>query len=246
MRPRGRENLKQIEGLTDWLMVRHNRIFLPPDPLASLVPGSVQRHRTDDGSPRPRGAARRTTAGTTKSRSLRCSGSSTWSSSSRSSSRSLRSSSPTTRSTAKRNGGRSAFPSPTRSPRRVYITGKLLGSFLALAVPLLIPILIWARSCSLSWACPCRADEWARLALIVVAGILYFGAFLTIALAVSALTVRSSSSFLMLLVIWMFAVLIIPAERDPDRGTRGRRPVGRRDRRQEGPVQPAALDRGQG
>ena len=29
------ENLRQMEGLTDWLMVRNHRIFLPPQPLAA-------------------------------------------------------------------------------------------------------------------------------------------------------------------------------------------------------------------
>ena len=33
------ENLRQLEGLTDWLSVRQFRIFLPPQPLASLVGG---------------------------------------------------------------------------------------------------------------------------------------------------------------------------------------------------------------
>jgi len=33
------ENLKKIEGVTDWLQVRDNRIFLPPQPLATLVCG---------------------------------------------------------------------------------------------------------------------------------------------------------------------------------------------------------------
>ena len=33
------ENLRQLEGLTDWIMVRNFRIFLPPEPLAALVTG---------------------------------------------------------------------------------------------------------------------------------------------------------------------------------------------------------------
>ena len=33
------ENLRQLEGLTDWIMVRNHRIFLPPEPLAALVTG---------------------------------------------------------------------------------------------------------------------------------------------------------------------------------------------------------------
>ncbi|NUM79110.1 ABC transporter permease subunit, partial [candidate division KSB1 bacterium] len=33
------ENLRQMEGITDWLMVRNHRVFLPPHPLAALVTG---------------------------------------------------------------------------------------------------------------------------------------------------------------------------------------------------------------
>jgi ABC-type transport system involved in multi-copper enzyme maturation permease subunit len=93
--------------------------------------------------------------------------------------------------------------------RRTYMTGKLLGSFLALAVPLLIPLLLGALMLPLMGV-SLSADEWMRLALIVAAGLLYFGAFLTLGVAVSALTVRSSNAFLILLVVWIAAVLIIP------------------------------------
>ena len=33
------ENMRHLEGLTDWVMVRNHRIFLPPDPLSTLVTG---------------------------------------------------------------------------------------------------------------------------------------------------------------------------------------------------------------
>jgi ABC-type transport system involved in multi-copper enzyme maturation permease subunit len=44
----------------------------------------------------------------------------------------------------------------------------------------------------------------------VLAGMLYCGVFVTLSVAVSSLTVRTSSSFLFLIVAWIFAVLIIP------------------------------------
>ena len=34
-----RENLRKMEGLTDWFAVQDHRIFLPPQPLATLVTG---------------------------------------------------------------------------------------------------------------------------------------------------------------------------------------------------------------
>ena len=54
------------------------------------------------------------------------------------------------------------------------------------------------------------ANSWLRLTMVIVAGILYFGVFLTLSVFVSTLTQHSSSSFLLLLVVWIFAVLIIP------------------------------------
>ena len=34
-----REDLRKLEGITDWSMVRNLRIFLPPEPMTSLVMG---------------------------------------------------------------------------------------------------------------------------------------------------------------------------------------------------------------
>jgi ABC-type transport system involved in multi-copper enzyme maturation permease subunit len=203
-----RENLKQIEGLTDWLMVRNNRVFLPPDPLANLVTGvSNDIGRTTEVRGRgdlPQDGSRyndEPVFAVFRFLDLEfifqivlslfailfaydgINGE------------------------KERGTLRLAFANPL--PRGVYIAGKYMGSFAALAVPLLVPILLGSLILPMVGV-PMSGDQWARLALIVAAGILYFGVFLAIALAVSALTVRSSSSFLGLLVIWIFAVLIIP------------------------------------
>jgi hypothetical protein len=52
--------------------------------------------------------------------------------------------------------------------------------------------------------------DWMRLGLIVITGMLYFGVFLTLSVLVSALTHRSSGSFMVMLVIWIACVLIVP------------------------------------
>ena len=90
-----------------------------------------------------------------------------------------------------------------------YILGKIAGSFLALGIPLLIPILI---GCLLFMVMgiPMTGDDWLRLAGIIGCAMLYFGVFVMIAIFVSALTARSSSSFIILLVIWIMAVLVLP------------------------------------
>ncbi|MFC1495501.1 ABC transporter permease [Thermodesulfobacteriota bacterium] len=94
-------------------------------------------------------------------------------------------------------------------PRASYILGKLTGSFLALALPLLIPILIGVLLLPLSGVA-LSTEEWARLGLFILCGLLYLGVFLTLSVFISCLTQRSSSSFLFLLVIWVCSVLIIP------------------------------------
>lgn len=94
-------------------------------------------------------------------------------------------------------------------PRASYILGKLIGSFLALALPLLIPILIGALLLPLM-GLTLSTDEWIRLGLFIVCGLLYLGVFLTLSVFISCLTKRSSSSFLFLLVIWVCSVLIVP------------------------------------
>ena len=94
-------------------------------------------------------------------------------------------------------------------PRASYILGKLTGSFLALVIPLLIPVLIGMLMVPLM-GLSLSVNEWIRLCMFIICSFLYLGIFLTLAVFVSCLTKRSSSSFLFLLVIWVFSVLIIP------------------------------------
>lgn len=94
-------------------------------------------------------------------------------------------------------------------PRDLYILGKMVGSFIALSVPLLIPILLGCLLLPLLGV-PMDIDDWVRLALIIVAGFLYLGVFLTLSVFISSLTAHSSASFLILLVVWIFVVLIVP------------------------------------
>ncbi len=93
--------------------------------------------------------------------------------------------------------------------RASFIMSKLLGSLLALGVPLLIPLLIGCLML-LGFGVPISAGEWTELALIIVAGLLCFAVFLTLSVMISALVTRSSVSFLLALVVWICSVLIIP------------------------------------
>ncbi len=93
--------------------------------------------------------------------------------------------------------------------RASFIGGKLAGSFVGLTLALMIPLLI---GCALLpiLGIELSAGEWTRLGFILLAGLAYFGLFLALAIGISALTKRPSSAFLISLVIWIFAVLIVP------------------------------------
>jgi ABC-2 type transport system permease protein len=87
--------------------------------------------------------------------------------------------------------------------------GKLIGSFLGLATGLLLAIGVGCLLLPIMGV-PMSAADWFKLVLIALAGLLYFGVFLTLAIFVSAATRRSATSFLVLLVLWIGCVLIIP------------------------------------
>ncbi len=94
-------------------------------------------------------------------------------------------------------------------PRQTYILGKLIGGFAALTISVLPAIAIGTlimpmMSVSLS------GDEWIRLLLIIMTGLLYASLFLTLSVFVSSLTSRSANSFLVLLVIWVICIHIVP------------------------------------
>jgi ABC-type transport system involved in multi-copper enzyme maturation permease subunit len=94
-------------------------------------------------------------------------------------------------------------------PRDKYILGKLIGSFLAIAVPLLIPMLLGSLLLPLLGV-PMNAQEWVKLLFVILTGFLYFGVFLSLSVLMSIIMKQSAGSFLMMLVIWILSVVIVP------------------------------------
>jgi ABC-type transport system involved in multi-copper enzyme maturation permease subunit len=90
-----------------------------------------------------------------------------------------------------------------------YLVAKWLGAILGLAVPLSIPL---ALGCLLLvvMEIPLTADEWWRLVAILATGLLYFSLFLTLSVFVSSRTQRSTTSFLLLLIVWIGSVFVWP------------------------------------
>ena len=201
------ENIKQMEGLTDWQRIDH-RIFLPPQPLATLVSGiSNDIGRTTEMQ----------TLGELTSENSRFNEDPIFAVfrfldlefifSIVLSLFAILFAYDAINGEKERGTLRLSFANAV--PRDKYILGKLVGAFLALGVPLLIPILVGCLMVP-SLGVPMTGSEWTRLAMVIFSGYLYLGVFLTMSVFVSALTEKSSNSFLLLLVIWIFAVLIIP------------------------------------
>ena len=202
------ENMRQMKGLTDWMMLRNHRIFLPPGPLEALVTGvSSDIGRTVKVQGRGELASQDSRFNSDPIFAVfrfldlnfifqivlslfailfmydAING--------------------------EKEKGTLKLSFANAIPRDQYILGKILGGFLALTIPLLIPILLGCLFLPLLGV-SLSSEEWLRLAGVLFAGLLYFGVFLTLSIFISALTKRSSSSFLFLLVIWIFVVLIIP------------------------------------
>jgi len=203
-----RENIRRLEGITDWLQVRETRIFLPPQPLSALVTGiandightvnvqgrgelKAQDSRFGDN---PMFAVFRAfdleflfQVVLSLLAILFCYDAVS----------------------GEKERGTLRLTFASAVPRHTYIFGKLIGAYLALVVPLLVPILIGALLLPLMGV-PMSTGEWLRLALIIGTGFLYLGVFLSLSIAVSAMTSRSSTSFLVLLVLWIVIVLVLP------------------------------------
>ncbi|MCI0513437.1 ABC transporter permease [candidate division KSB1 bacterium] len=202
------ENLRKLEGVTDWLMVRSHRIFLPPAPLEVLVNGVAN----DIGR----------TVEVVGRGELTASGS-------------RYNEDPLFAAfrfldldfifqivlslfailfaynaiNGEKEAGTLRLSFANAVPKDQYILGKLLGAFLALGLPLLIPILLGCLLLPILKV-PLSPAEWLRLGLILLTGIFYFGIFLTLSIFVSAITTRSAHAFSFLLVIWILTIFIIP------------------------------------
>lgn len=203
-----RENLRKLEGLTEWEEVRNFRVYLPPQPVSSLVMGvSNDIGRTSEIRGAGEITARDSRYGEDPVYAVfrfldldfifqivlslfailfaydAVNG--------------------------EKERGTLRLTLANAVPRGTYIAGKIAGSFLALGIPLLVPILLGALLL-VAMGVPMAAGDWTRFALVVAAGYLYFGAFLSLSLFVSSATQRSATSFLVLLVVWIFSVMIVP------------------------------------
>ncbi|MFA8344291.1 MAG: ABC transporter permease subunit [Rhodothermaceae bacterium] len=201
------ENIRSMKGVTDWRMVEH-KIFLPPTPLSSIVSGiSNDIGRTID----MQGRGELTAFDSRYNES------------------------PIfavfrfldlnflfqvilslfailfayNAINGEREQGTLKLIFSNSVPKDKYIIAKIVGTAGVLFVAILIPFLIGIAILLFS-GIALSAEEWMKLLLIIVSGFLFTLAFLTLSVFVSTITKKSSGSFLILLVVWIFAVLVIP------------------------------------
>lgn len=201
-------NVRQYEGVTDWMRVQSFRIFLPPQPVAALVNGvSNDIGRTVE--VRGRGELR--------SQDSRYGDDPIFAMF-----RFLDLDFVVTviltlfavlfgydAVNGEKERGTLRLTFANAVPRTVFITGKCAGTFLGLAVPLIIPFLLGALLLPV-FGVPMSGPDWTALALVTGAGLLTMGAYLLLSVWVSARTERSSTSFLVLLSVWIMTVIVLP------------------------------------
>ncbi len=97
-----------------------------------------------------------------------------------------------------------------RVPRDRLIMGKVIGGYISLLIPLVIPLILSMLILLLFPNIGMTGPDWIRLLLMFLMFFLYLSVFFTLGLFVSARTNKSSTSFLVLLFIWVVFVTIIP------------------------------------
>ncbi len=93
--------------------------------------------------------------------------------------------------------------------RTWYLLAKCAGAWLALVIPLCIPILLGILMVLLSGV-PLTADHWVKIGLVMALSLLLFTFFIILGVLVSLLTRRPAVSLLVSLVVWVLFVLIVP------------------------------------
>ncbi len=97
-----------------------------------------------------------------------------------------------------------------RVPRDRLILGKVIGGYFSLLIPLIIPLILSLLLLLVTPNISLSGQDWGRLLLMFLVFFLYLSVFFTLGLFVSTRTSKSSTSFLILLFIWVTFVTVIP------------------------------------
>lgn len=98
-------------------------------------------------------------------------------------------------------------------PRYRILLGKIIGGFSVIAIAFILPLLLglaFMMGFNAEVLQDFNTEAWIRLGIIVGIYLLYLMVFFSLGLMVSAMTHRSSTSFIVLLMIWVLFVTIVP------------------------------------
>ena len=94
--------------------------------------------------------------------------------------------------------------------RNQLISGKIIGNYVSMLLLFLTPLLMSLIVLLLFPGIALTSEDWLRLVLIFAMFLLYISVFFALGIFISALTARASTSFLVLLFIWIALVIVIP------------------------------------
>jgi ABC-type transport system involved in multi-copper enzyme maturation permease subunit len=94
--------------------------------------------------------------------------------------------------------------------RATVLAGKWLGNFASVAVPFVLISVLGFVLMHLDPGIRFGADRTVRFLLLIVAALVYIGLFLGLGIFISALTRRSASTLVVLLLLWTLLVFILP------------------------------------
>ncbi|HUU15893.1 MAG TPA: ABC transporter permease subunit [Sedimentisphaerales bacterium] len=94
--------------------------------------------------------------------------------------------------------------------RPVLIIGKWVGGFISFILPFFMAVLLGTIFVTLSPMVDMNAQNWAKLGLFLLSGVIYLAAFFSLGLLISCLTHRSATSLVISLFVWTILVFLIP------------------------------------
>ncbi len=109
-----------------------------------------------------------------------------------------------------REGGTLALTLSNAVPRGVILLSKLIGAFIAIALPMLIGMLLSLLIVMFSGVVFLSGNDWVRIGLMAVLSFIYISLFIGLGLAISSRMEHSSTSLLVLLLVWVVFVVIVP------------------------------------
>ena len=94
--------------------------------------------------------------------------------------------------------------------RPILIIGKWIGGFTSFILPFLVSVLIGTILVTSSPRVEMNPQDWAKLGLFILSGVVYLAVFFSLGLLISCLTHRSSTSLVISLFVWTILVFLIP------------------------------------